>query len=80
MKGLLEQVCNEAGIRICPQPLGVEHHCREDEVYRYHFWINYGEKKAVIPDLFGKNMITGQNVHGTAEIDPMDILVLQEEK
>ena len=61
------------------QPLEVEHHCREDEAYRYHFWINYGEKKAVLHDISGKNMITGQNVYGTVEIDSMDILVLQEE-
>lgn len=78
MKGLLCQVCNEAGIRICPLPLEVEHHCREDEAYRYHFWMNYGEKKAVLSGLSGKNMITDQNVHGTVEIDSMDILVLQE--
>ena len=56
----------------------VEHHCREDEAYRYHFWMNYGEKKAVLSGLSGKNMITDQNVHGTVEIDSMDILVLQE--
>ena len=79
MKELLGQVCTGAGIRICPVPSGVEYHSREDEKYRYHFWMNYGGAAAELSGIEGENLLTGETVSGKAEVKPMDILVLREE-
>lgn len=71
LKGLLEKICREAGLSADPLPSNVERHVREDDRFRYTFYLNYGSAPAAVK-ASGTNLLTGAQAEAKAVIPPMD--------
>lgn len=81
MERLLQNVWRQAGINTKEVVDGIEFHTREDESYRYEFYLNFteDEKEVEIKDE-GICLLTNKKIRGTSKINPLSLLILKIKK
>jgi len=80
MAWLMEQVCETAGIKpIAPNmPEGVELMRRVNGNASWLFVLNHSGEKVEVPvEGHGRELLTGQQVDGSIELEPMSVAVIQ---
>ena len=77
MRGLLAEMLKNAGIPARRLPEGVEFHSRRSESCYYDFYLNTGSEPAQVEDVYGTDLLTGEEFRGEAVIPSLQVLVLK---
>lgn len=68
----------------CPAPAdlpeNIEHHCRENDAYEYHFYLNHGTDTMTIPAAAGEDMLSGHPVQDTLTLEGRTGTVVRRKK
>lgn len=76
MRSLFEVMLSDAGITVKNLPDGVEYHERQGEDWAYEFYLNHGQEEAVIENVTGINLLTGEKINGTLSVAAYDVAVV----
>lgn len=77
IKDFLEAVLKDIGIAYKELPYGVEKHTRYSDNYSYEFYLNTSENIAQIDDIYGEDVINGNNIEGVISINPKELFVIK---
>lgn len=77
IKDFLEAVLKDIGIAYKELPYGVEKHTRYSDNYSYEFYLNTSENIAQIDDIYGEDVINGNNIEGVIRINPKELFVIK---
>lgn len=76
MRSLFETMLTDAGIAVKKLPEGVEYHKRQGEDRAYEFYLNHSQEEAVIENVTGINLLTGEKINGTLSVAAYDVAVV----
>lgn len=77
MRPLFEKMLHDAGIGKKNLPDGVEHHVRSGEEGTYEFYLNCTREDREVADIWGVDLVSGEEIRGTLELPPYGVAVVQ---
>ncbi|MDE6700395.1 MAG: beta-galactosidase [Acetatifactor sp.] len=76
MRALFARMFKRAGIHMRQLPEGVECHVRAGEDRQYEFYLNMTDRETALSDVQGENLLTGEMLQGTLNLEPYGAAVI----
>ena len=81
MEWLLDHVCKAAGVNSVNVPAGVEILHRTNRMSAFVFVLNYSHEKVTVPlEQSGVDLLTGNKVNNSVELEPTGVSIIQLDK
>lgn len=77
---LFEAMLEAAGVEMRQLPKDVQYHVRYGENVTYEFYFNMGTEKVIVPNVKGRNLLTGEETLQELPLGPYGVAVVAREK
>lgn len=76
---IYREMLEHANIVYTKLPKGIEKHSRFSENHRYDFYINSSDNVKIIRNVHGKDLLTGNEVHGQLSLEKSQVAIIKTE-